>query len=40
MMLVSDVQQCDSVIHIHASVLFQVLSPYRLLENIEQSSLC
>ena len=38
--LISDVQQSDSVIHIHASVLFQILFPIRLLQNIEQSSLC
>ena len=28
-----------SVIHIHVSILYQVLSPIRLLQNIEQSSL-
>ena len=38
-MLVSGVQQSDSVIHIHMSILFQVLFPFRLLKNIEQSSL-
>ena len=38
-MLVSDVQQSDSVIHIHVSTLFQILFPFRLLQNIEQSSL-
>ena len=38
--LVSGVQQSDSVIHIHVSFLFQVLFPFRLLQNIEQSSLC
>ena len=38
--LVSGVQQSDSVIHIHVSILFQILFPFRLLENIEQSSLC
>ena len=31
-MLVSGVQQSDSVIHIHTSILFQVLSPYKLLQ--------
>ena len=36
--LVSGVQQSDSVIHI--SILFQILSPYRSLKNIEQNSLC
>ena len=38
--LVSDVQQSDSVIHIHVSILFQVLFPFRLLRSIEHSSLC
>ena len=38
--LVSGVQQSDSVIRIHVSTLFQVLSPFRLSQNIEQSSLC
>ena len=38
--LVSGIQQSDSVIHIHASILFQILFPFRLLQNIEQSSLC
>ena len=38
--LVSGVQQSDSVIHIHVSILFQILLPIRLLQNIEQSSLC
>ena len=39
-MLISAVQQSDSVIHIHIFILFQILFPYRLLHNIEQSSLC
>ena len=38
--LVSGVQQSDSVIHIHVSILFQILFPFRLLQNMEQSSLC
>ena len=38
--LVSGVQQSDSVMHIHVSILFQILFPFRLLQNIEQSSLC
>ena len=38
--LISNIQQSDSVIHVHASVLFQILFPVRLLQNIEQSSLC
>ena len=38
--LVSIVQQSDSVIRIHVSILFQILFPFRFLQNIEQSSLC
>ena len=38
--LVSGVQQSDSVIHIHVSILFQIIFPIRLLQNIEPSSLC
>ena len=38
--LVSSVQQSDLAIHIYVSILFQILSPFRLLQNIEQSSLC
>ena len=38
--LVSGVQKSDSVIHIHVSVLFQILFRFRLLHYIEQSSLC
>ena len=38
--LVSGVQENDLVIHIHVSILFQVLFPFRLLQSIEQSSLC
>ena len=33
-------QQSDSVICIHVSVLFKIIFPFRLLQNIEQSSLC
>ena len=39
-MLVSGVKQSDSVIHILVSILFQIILPFRLLQNIEQSSLC
>ena len=39
-MLVSGVQQSDSVIHIHVSIVFQILFLFRLLQNTEQSSLC
>ena len=38
--LVSGVQQSDSVIHTYISILFQILFPHRLLQNTEQSSLC
>ena len=38
-MLVSHVQQRDSVIHIHVSILFLVFFSFRLLHNIEQISL-
>ena len=40
-MLVSDVQQSDSlIIHIHVSVLFQIFLLIRVLQHIEQCSLC
>ena len=38
--IVSGVQQSDSVIHIHVSILFQILFPFKLLHNIEQNSPC
>ena len=38
--LVSGVQQSDSVRHTHVFILFQILFPFRLLHNIERSSLC
>ena len=37
---VSGERQCDSIIHIYVSLLFQILFPFGLLQNIEQSSLC
>ena len=37
-MSVLGVQQSDSVIHIHVSIPFQVLFLFRLLENIEEST--
>ena len=37
---VSSVQRSSSVTHIRVSVLFQILFPFRLLPNVEQSSLC
>ena len=33
--LVSGIQQSDSIIYIHISTLFQVLLPYRILQNVE-----
>ena len=38
--LESGVQQSDSVIHTRASILFQIIFPFSLLQNIEQHSLC
>ena len=38
--LVSDIQQHDSVIHLKVSILFQIIFPFRLLQSIEHSSLC
>ena len=37
--LILGVQQSDSGIHTHVSILYQILSPVRLLQIIEQSSL-
>ena len=37
--LASGVQQSGLVTHTHISILFQVLFPYKLLQNIEYSSL-
>ena len=37
--IVSGVQQNDSLIHIHVSFFFQIIFPYRMLHNIEGSSL-
>ena len=38
--LVLGVQQSDSDTHIHSSILSQILFPFKLLHNIEQSFLC
>ena len=38
--IVSGVPQSDSVIHTHGSILSQIFSPFRLLQNTEQSSQC
>ena len=39
-MIISIVQQSDSVIHLHTFILFQILFPYRLSQNIQFCSLC
>ena len=39
-MIVSGVQQSDSVIHIYVSIVFEILFPLRLLHDTEQSYLC
>ena len=39
-MFISGVVQSDSVTCIQVSILFQILFPFRLLQNIGQSSLC
>ena len=33
--VISGVQKSDSVIHIHVSILFQIIFPYRLLQSVE-----
>ena len=38
--IVSGVPQSDSVIHTHGSILSQIFSPFRLLQNTEQNSQC
>ena len=38
--LVSGVQQSDSVAHIHVFIIFQIIFLFRLLQNIEQISSC
>ena len=38
--LVSSVQQSDSVVHIHTYFLFQIIFHYALLQDTEKSSLC
>ena len=37
--IVSGVWQRDSVVHIHVSVLFQILFPFRFLQDIEPNSM-
>ena len=37
---VSGVQQSDSAIHIHVTILSHILFPFMLLQNMEQSALC
>ena len=38
--LVSGVKQNDSVVHIYATILFQIIFPLMSLQNTEQSALC
>ena len=38
--LISGVEQSDSVTCTHLSILFQILYLFRLLQSIEESSLC
>ena len=38
--LVSGIKQSEIVIHTHAPILLHILFLFRLLHNIEQSSLC
>ena len=37
---VSGVEHGDTVLYTHVSILFQILFPFRLLQNTEQSFLC
>ena len=39
-MLVPGVLQSGSVLHIHVSIVFQILFPFRLSQSIDQISLC
>ena len=39
LMIIYAIQQSDSVIHIHTSILSQIVFPNRLPQNIDQSSL-
>ena len=39
-MLVSGVKCSDSVVCVYVYILFRILFPYRLLQNIECSSMC
>ena len=39
-MLISGIQQSDSVIHIHVSGFFQIFFHYRLLQDTDYSFLC
>ena len=38
-MTLSGVQQSDSVVHIHTSILFQIMLLFKLLQGVEQSLL-
>ena len=39
-LFISGGQQTNSGIHIHLSILYQILFSYRLLQSIEKNSLC
>ena len=39
-LFISGGQQTNSGIHIHVSILYQILFSYRLLQSIEKNSLC
>ena len=38
--IVSGIQQSDSIIYTHMSIFFQTLFPFRLIRSINQSNLC
>lgn len=38
--IIPAVSQSDSFVHVHTSILFQILFPQTLLQDIELSSLC
>ena len=39
-MIISAIQQSDSVLHIHISILFQILFSYMLSQNVEKLFMC
>ena len=38
--IVSSIQQSNSVIHLHVSIFLQIVFPFKLSQNIEQRFLC